>query len=173
MAWGNAYNVTLRRKKQIAKIHNPGVDTHTYAHMYAHMQWREKKIKTKYQQLLSMNSRSTWCIFMSILLIRNSEFFSEVQYNILKPSNISSLKWWSSDSCIKWRLWHFTLPLVKWIIRFFHLQNELLNYHSGVMHWNSLPLCCSSIIKPCSWFSQSPSLVHTSLSYTYITVNPS
>lgn len=38
MAWGNAYNVTLRRKKQMQKIYNPGVDTHTYAHMYAHMQ---------------------------------------------------------------------------------------------------------------------------------------
>lgn len=38
MAQENAYNVTLRRKKQIAKIYDPGVDTHTNAHMYAQMQ---------------------------------------------------------------------------------------------------------------------------------------
>lgn len=43
MAWGNAYNVTFRRKKQIAKTYNPGVDTYICTYVCI----REKKKRKK------------------------------------------------------------------------------------------------------------------------------
>lgn len=42
MAWGNAYNVTFRRKKQIAKTYNPGVDTYICTYVCTHAVKREK-----------------------------------------------------------------------------------------------------------------------------------
>ena len=154
---GKCLQCNFKKKEADCKKYITLVLIHIHMHICMHTCSEERK-----KEKLNINSYCLWIaealdVFLWVFfLIRNSEFFSEVQHNILKPSKISSLRWWSSDSCIKWRLWHFTLPPVKWIIRFFHLQNELLNYHSGVMHWNSPPHCCSSIIKPCSCFHSHP-----------------